>query len=128
MLKFMAQGSYEVIKLPRARRVHQSLLSTPPTFLLSLGSAVYHISVVPALKHERLADVLILNGPGTCVSVVIAVWFSRVRRVFLITQNGANSPEQFFGFDSPRIIYVESFARVKTLSLSGKILRRLVDQ
>ena len=35
---------------------------------------------------------------------------------------------QVLGLPSPRLIYVESFARVKKLSLSGKILYRLVDR
>lgn len=35
---------------------------------------------------------------------------------------------QLMGLPSPRLIYVESFARVKRLSLSGKILHRLVDR
>jgi hypothetical protein len=35
---------------------------------------------------------------------------------------------QFFGQRSPEIIYVESFARVTSLSLSGKILKSVVDE
>ncbi|KAF9507999.1 glycosyltransferase family 1 protein [Hydnum rufescens UP504] len=54
---------------------------------------------VPALRRQPFADVLILNGPGT---------FPRL--------------------PSPRLIYVESFARVKKLSLSGKLLRPFVDR
>jgi beta-1,4-N-acetylglucosaminyltransferase len=34
---------------------------------------------------------------------------------------------QFLGLTSPRLIYVESFARVESLSLTAKILRRFVD-
>ncbi|KAG8996811.1 UDP-N-acetylglucosamine transferase subunit [Tulasnella sp. JGI-2019a] len=105
------ESVFDLIELPRARRVHQSLLSTPPTFIRSLAAAIYHISILPGYRGEPLADALILNGPGTCVSVVTAVWISR-----------------FIGLKSPRIIYIESFARVKTLSLSGKVLRRLVDR
>lgn len=35
---------------------------------------------------------------------------------------------QFLGIASPRLIYIESFARVKTLSLSGKLLQYIVDR
>jgi len=35
---------------------------------------------------------------------------------------------QFLGLSSPRVIYVESFARVRSLSLSGKLLRPFVDR
>jgi len=35
---------------------------------------------------------------------------------------------KFFGLPAPTIIYVESFTRVKALSLSGKLIRPLVDR
>lgn len=35
---------------------------------------------------------------------------------------------QLLGQRSPQIIYVESFARVNSLSLSGKILKNVVDE
>lgn len=35
---------------------------------------------------------------------------------------------QFLGLPAPVVIYVESFARVTSLSLSGKLLRPLVDR
>lgn len=35
---------------------------------------------------------------------------------------------QILGLSSPKVIYVESFARVNTLSLSGKLLRPFVDR
>ena len=35
---------------------------------------------------------------------------------------------QFFGLQTPLVIYIESFARVKSLSLSGKLIRPLADR
>jgi len=35
---------------------------------------------------------------------------------------------KLLGLPSPKLIYVESFARVKRLSLSGKILKPFVDR
>lgn len=35
---------------------------------------------------------------------------------------------KFLGLPAPRMVYVESFARVKTLSVSAKLLRSLVDR
>ena len=63
--------------------------------------------VVPADKGGRspLGDVLLMNGPGTCVVLCACVWIAR-----------------FVGWRTPRMVYVESFARVRTLSLSGQIL------
>lgn len=106
---------YNILVIPRARRVHQSLFMTPPTALRSLLACVFHVSIAPLISSgpgiSSFADVLILNGPGTCFVLCIAVYLNR-----------------FLGRPSPRLIYVESFARVKSLSLSGKLLRPFVDR
>lgn len=36
--------------------------------------------------------------------------------------------KQVLGRRSPRLVYVESFARVETLSLTGRMVRPLVDR
>lgn len=81
-------------------------------------------------------DVLLVNGPGTCVLVVAVSWIRRVNHccchIDEDTYPGVQSAHahvyvQFLGLNYTRIIYVESFARVKSLSLSGKILRPFVD-
>lgn len=106
---------YIIITIPRARRVHQSLFSTPPSALWSLLACIYYLTIEPTFslqtQTKMLTDVLILNGPGTCTSLCIAVIFNR-----------------FLGLPSPRVIYVESFARVHSLSASGRLLRPLVDR
>ncbi|KDQ57505.1 glycosyltransferase family 1 protein [Jaapia argillacea MUCL 33604] len=107
--------SYTILTIPRARRVHQSIITTPPTALWSLLACVYHVTIVPFLSRSShgpiFADVLILNGPGTCFVLCLAVYLNKC-----------------FGLPSPKLIYVESFARVRSLSLSGKLLRPLVDR
>ena len=120
--------SYSIISLPRARRVHQSFLSTPPTFLKSLLHAIGRIFLGPALRWQPFADVLILNGPGTCVPVCLAAYTSRVSLLQCDPSPSDSHCHQFFGFPAPRLIYVESFARVKSLSLSGRLLRPFVDR
>lgn len=109
-----ASLQYTVLTIPRARRVHQTLLSTPPTALYSLLSCIYHVTVLPLLTNKRstsFAEVLLLNGPGTCFTLCLAVYLNRL-----------------LGLASPRLLYVESFARVQSLSLSGKLLSPLVDR
>lgn len=39
-----------------------------------------------------------------------------------------NASHQFLGLRAPYVIYVETFARVKTLSLSGKLIRPFADR
>ena len=36
--------------------------------------------------------------------------------------------QQFLGLPTPRLIYIESFTRVKDVSLSGRLLRPFVDR
>ncbi|KAF9033290.1 glycosyltransferase family 1 protein [Hymenopellis radicata] len=106
---------FAIITVPRARKVHQSLLSTPPTACRSLVTCISLITIKPIFVRSSskgpFADVLLLNGPGTCLILCLAVYLNK-----------------FLGLHAPRIIYVESFARVKSLSLSGKLLRSLVDR
>ncbi|KAJ7346689.1 glycosyltransferase family 1 protein [Mycena albidolilacea] len=100
-------AQYTLLTIPRARRVHQSLVTTPPTALYSLLLCIYYIT----FARTSFADVLILNGPGTCFVLCIAVYVNK-----------------FFGLAAPRVIYIESFARVESLSLSGKLLFPFVDR
>ncbi|KAJ7287472.1 glycosyltransferase family 1 protein [Mycena rebaudengoi] len=106
---------YTILTIPRARHLHQSLVTTPPTALYSLLACIYHVTLAPILfpnsTRASFADVLILNGPGTCFVLCIAVYLNK-----------------FLGLSAPRIIYIESFARVESLSLSGRLLYPFVDR
>jgi len=104
-------GGYQILTIPRARHVHQSILTVPFTALRSLLAAVYHVTLAPRLSGDSNFDVLLLNGPGTCVILCMAAYVNR-----------------FLGLPSPRLIYIETFARVRVLSLSGKLLRPIADR
>jgi beta-1,4-N-acetylglucosaminyltransferase len=109
------QPQYKLLTIPRARRVRQSLLSALPDAVKSLSACMYLVSVRPLFKkggfRQPFVDLLILNGPGTCVILCTAILLNRL-----------------IGLPSPRVMYVESFARVKSLSLSGKLLYHFVDR
>ncbi|KAI0288531.1 oligosaccharide biosynthesis protein Alg14 like-domain-containing protein [Russula brevipes] len=104
-------GGYRILTIPRARRVHQNTLTVPITTLRSLLAAVYHVTFAPRLSGGATFDVLLLNGPGTCFVLCAATYVNR-----------------FLGLPSPRLVYVETFARVRALSLTGKLLRPIVDK
>lgn len=108
------QPQYKLLTIPRARRVHQPLLSTPPDAVKALLVCMYLVSVRPLFEkggsRQPFVDLLILNGPGTCVILCAAILLNR-----------------FIGLPSPRVMYIESFARVKSLSLSGKLLYSFTD-
>jgi len=60
---------------------------------------------------KTCADAILLNGPGSSVPIALSAFLSRV-----IT-----------GKAEPRLIYVESLARVKRLSLTGILLLPFMD-
>ncbi|KAH9839525.1 glycosyltransferase family 1 protein [Rhodofomes roseus] len=110
-LKGRLREPYTILTIPRARRVHQPIYTTPVTATRSLLACIYHVTLIPLVARTSFADVLVLNGPGTCFILCLAVLLN-----------------QILGIHSPRVVYVESFARVRSLSLSGKLLRPLVDR
>jgi beta-1,4-N-acetylglucosaminyltransferase len=84
---------------------------------------------VPAItSKKRFADVLLVNGPGTCVALVLVAYFNRVSQAIHLSMRLLTSSCQFWWLDSPRVVYIESFARVSSLSLSGKLVRPLADR
>lgn len=111
---------YSIATIPRARRIHQPLHTTPFSALKSLLAALGPLLSTPksaAARGSDLPDLIVTNGPATAVILILA---ALVLRFFDI--RGAESRGLC------RTVYVESFARVKTLSLSGKLLVRVVDR
>ncbi|KAF1839124.1 oligosaccharide biosynthesis protein Alg14 like protein [Decorospora gaudefroyi] len=117
---------YNIATVPRARNIHQPLLTTPLSALHCLWKSFdpllsAPVSHPPTTSYEAAAadlpNLIITNGPATAVIMVLA---SLILRFFDV--KGANSR------GCCKTIYVESFARVKTLSLSGKLLLRVVDR
>ncbi|RKP33663.1 oligosaccharide biosynthesis protein Alg14-like protein, partial [Dimargaris cristalligena] len=99
-----ADSSYTIETIPRSREVGQTWLSTP----VSVARTFY--TAFPLL-YQKTPDLLLTNGPGSCVPLVTSCLLLQV-----------------FGLKAPSIIYVESFARVKSLSLTGRLLYPLVDR
>ncbi|PWN19598.1 Alg14-domain-containing protein [Microstroma glucosiphilum] len=121
------KADYSIVTLPRARDVHQPWLTTPFSVVKSLKAA-YECTAPRSPSgsqggaEEPFADLLLMNGPGTCVPLLLSMYLHQLA-----------SFRHFFGIalrpqPRPRSIYVESFARVKTLSLTGKIMQWAVDR
>ena len=92
-------------KITRSREVGQGWCSTMATTVLGLWDAIYlYFSIYP--------DLVLCNGPGTCLPIV---YCSVVGRVFGVCSHA-------------RIIFVESFARVKSMSLTGLLVYPFVDR
>jgi len=96
---------YSIHTIPRARQIHQPLptlpLTLPPSFLSSLSLLAHH---PPTL--------ILTNGPGTALLLLLA---SLLLRYFSflppLSQHGRT-----------RSIYIESWARVRRPSLTGRIV------
>ncbi|KAJ5085543.1 UDP-N-acetylglucosamine transferase subunit alg14 [Penicillium argentinense] len=130
--KFPTSGeSFRIIEVPRARRVHQSYLTAPfstlhcfwACLLILTGRSPSHQSL-PQTLETALPDIIISNGPAVAVCMIIAAKFLRFF-IFVsrwLTGRGF-SPE----IARLRTIYVESWARVRHLSVSGKLLLPFAD-
>lgn len=94
---------YNITKINRSRRVGQSYITSIFTTILAILNAV---PIVFNLKPQ----VLLLNGPGTCVPIAF-IQYVLSRFLCLIPR--------------ARIVFVESVCRVNSLSLSGKIFYHL---
>ncbi|CCG26090.1 Alg14 protein [Candida orthopsilosis Co 90-125] len=92
------------IQIPRARTVGQSYVSSIPTTLFSIV-----ISAIKLARHNP--DVILLNGPGTCIPIAYMLFLFKL-----------------LGLNYTKIIYVESLARVKKLSLSGRLIMPITDR
>ena len=103
--------AYTLATIPRARNIHQPLYTVPLSALRTLLAAF-----APLLSPAPPALIL-TNGPATGVLVVLAAFILRFFDVRGVESKGLC-----------RCVYVESFARVKTLSLSGRLLVRVVDR
>lgn len=131
--------TYTIATVPRARKIHQSLLTTPVSALQCLWGCLCVLLNAPSSTIAATSpattsntpsnapstdpyitpsypDILLCNGPATAVIMVLAAWILKFFDV-----RGAASR------DKMKVVYVESFARVKGLSLSGRLLVRFVD-
>lgn len=94
-----------VLVLKRARRVGQPLLTSVLTTMWSF------LSFAVSLLRSPLPDLVLLNGPGTCVPVAYTLFALK-----------------YLGVCSTKIVYVESLARVDRLSLSGLLVLPIANR
>ncbi|EGC33342.1 hypothetical protein DICPUDRAFT_88818 [Dictyostelium purpureum] len=100
---FIEESNYRKNDDKESRNVGQSYIHSIFTTLIALFYSML-------LIFKERPDVLICNGPGTCVPLCLAVKILTWLRI-----------------KKSKVVYIESLARVKDLSLSGKILQHLSD-
>ncbi|KAF4456426.1 beta-1,4-N-acetylglucosaminyltransferase [Fusarium austroafricanum] len=103
-------GTFDTVSVTRARRIHQSLLTTPFTAFLSI------VSILPALLKPpanetgaklKYPSCIYSNGPATGFFVGLTAHL--LKMLYLVPET------------SMHLIYIESWARISTLSLTGKL-------
>ncbi|EEP77082.1 conserved hypothetical protein [Uncinocarpus reesii 1704] len=137
------QTDHEIVTVPKARNVHQSFLTAPFSTLHCLwacfqvlrGKHADQIRLNPAQSRPTTCpDLILTNGPGIAVCVIVAARILRFLSWLLVL-----SPPPFEKPDKLRrskgsrrrylrTIFVESWARVTTLSLSGKLVLPIADR
>ncbi|OHF00720.1 hypothetical protein CORC01_04037 [Colletotrichum orchidophilum] len=103
-------GTFDKHIVARARKIHQSLLTTPFTALMSVVQIFPLLLSSPfkgARSRQQFPDIILTNGPATGFIVGLVAYFLKVFYVV---------PE-----DAMQVLYIESWARIRTLSLTGKL-------
>lgn len=103
--KELKSGRCRICTIPRSREVGQSYVTSLWTTLVA---GVYAATMVARIRPE----LVLVNGPGTCIPVCVVAFALRVVGL------RPNS----------RTVFCESFCRVKSLSLSGRIMYLLADR
>ncbi|KAI9319925.1 oligosaccharide biosynthesis protein Alg14 like-domain-containing protein [Dichotomocladium elegans] len=94
----------QIFFIPRVRHVGQGWATVP------WSAAKASIAAIGIL-WKTMPDLILCNGPGSCVPICVAAYVPKL-----------------IGFHPIQIVYVESFARVNSLSLTGKLLYPFVDR
>ena len=93
------RGDVSFCTVPRAREVGQSWLTT-------VGTTAFAAVKSAAVVWRTRPGLVVCNGPGTCLPIALAA------ALFAFT-----------GLSPPcKVVFVESFCRVRTLSLTGRLL------
>lgn len=128
------------LTVPRSRSVGQSWLTTPVTTLHALGASLW-------LVLRVRPDLVVCNGPGAwalCLAIVI-VQRRASRAIHHVTEPRSRRRRprppgtclpiclaayalRFLGVRRVRVVFVESFCRVRSLSLTGRLLYYLADR
>ncbi len=110
----MDGGTWDIYQVKRARNVHQPLYTAWFTSLLSLMSIFKALTTPPDDRHTpqeqkffKFPHVITTNGPGNGVIIAIV---ARLLKMFFFAPSNCM-----------KVIFIETWAHVNTLSLTGKI-------
>ncbi|KAJ5477179.1 UDP-N-acetylglucosamine transferase subunit alg14 [Penicillium diatomitis] len=123
---------YTVVTIPRARRVHQSYLTAPFSTLQCFWACLLVLlgrhpeqHPLPAEYKSSLPDIILANGPAVAVCMMLAAKSLRFL-IFCFKWTRTQDPDS--EILKLRTVYIESWARVRRLSMSGRILLPVADR
>lgn len=123
--------SFRILEVPRARRVHQSYLTAPFSTLHCLWACLLILvgrfpdqESIPSNYKTPHPDIIITNGPAVAVCMMLA---AKILRFFIFVSRWLTGRASAPDVARLRTIYVESWARVRSLSVSGKLLLPIAD-
>lgn len=108
--KNLNKGTWDAVHISRARKVHQSFWTTPFTSLLCLFDIFVMLMSQPEerqLSAFNYPGVIVTNGPGSGFLVCAMAFILKMAGVVPV--------------DRMRVVFVESFTKVDSLSLTGKL-------
>lgn len=107
-------GTSDIFLIRRARKVHQPLYTAPFTCLISAFHAANALTRMPSLrstkeneKEFKYPHVIVTNGPANGFIVCLVAHLLKI--FYLVPENRA------------KMVYIETWARSKTMSLTGKL-------
>ncbi|KAI7914830.1 hypothetical protein M9X92_008798 [Pyricularia oryzae] len=109
-----ATGTWDVVRVARARRVHQPLWTAWYTSMISALSIVNALVKEPRSRPKdtygtayRYPHVIVTNGPGTGFIVCLVAYILKL--LFIAPANRM------------KMVYMETWAHISSLSLTGKL-------
>ncbi|KAK3949065.1 oligosaccharide biosynthesis protein Alg14 like-domain-containing protein [Pseudoneurospora amorphoporcata] len=107
-------GTSDIFLIRRARKVHQPLYTAPFTCLISALHAAHALTRMPNLrstkgnaKDFKYPHLIVTNGPANGYIVSLVAHLLKI--FYLVPENRA------------KMVYIETWARSKTMSLTGKL-------
>eukprot|EP00347_Sterkiella_histriomuscorum_P020197 403338725 len=99
-------NKFRIVRLFRSREVKQSYMSS---IITTIRGLLHSFKII----YECQPDLIVTNGPGTAMPLCYARWI--MSKIFWIKPKA-------------KILFIESFCRVTSLSLTGKLLKPIANK
>lgn len=130
---------FDIVTVTRARKIHQFIWTTPWSATRCLWDCLTILRCKHSLQKDSMGniaapgypDLIITNGPGTGFCVIVASIIIRFLGLGGPSRTATGTTarrKQWEHGAQMRTIFIESWARIKTLSLTGQMLSPFVDR